>query len=79
MHMPKSTRTATAPRNYQYVIRHAHQDKPSRGSLASADTAIGTARQGFEYGAVEAYVVRKTDGVRIWDGPAGISLDYRSW
>lgn len=69
----------TDPRPYQYVIRHAHQDRPSRGSYASADTAIGTAQRGHDHGAVEAYVVRKTDGVRIWDGPAGISFDHRDW
>jgi hypothetical protein len=67
------------PHNYQSVVRHEHQEKPSRQSCASADTAIGRARNGFDHGAVEAYVIRKTDGIKIYDGPAGLFLEHDRW
>jgi len=68
-----------APRGYQYVIRHAHQATPTRGSLTSPDTAIEIAQQGYDHGAVEAYVIRKTDGVRIWDGPSSVHVGHQEW
>lgn len=77
--MTTTRRTHRDPRNYQYVIRHEDQATPSRNSFASPDTAIAAARRGYEHGACEAYVVRKTDGVRIWDGPEGIALEYTEW
>ncbi len=71
--------SAHASRDYQSVIQHDHQPTPSRQSFTSPDTAIGRAKMGFEHGATTAYVVRKTDGVRIYDGPVGVYLSYEEW
>jgi hypothetical protein len=66
--------------NFQIQIQHAHQARPVLQSYASPDTAIGAARQAYEqWGAERAVVIRKTDGKVIYDGPAGIEVDYTEY
>jgi hypothetical protein len=67
------------PHNYQVTFQHESQERPTRQSFASSDTAWGWARRAFEAGATTARLVRKTDGRVLWDGPAGIDVDWREW
>ena len=65
-------------KNYRVEIRYEGRE-PGRSAYSNPDTARGNARRAFEAGATVARVRRVTDDVVIYDGPAGVDLDFKEW
>ena len=75
---------ADKTQNYRLFVQHAPSDRAPDGitlrkSFLHPDTAISWARDAHGHGAAVAYVIRKSDGIMIFDAVAGYKLDHREW
>jgi hypothetical protein len=70
---------AAKARDYRVTVQHGADQPPIREAYASSVTAIRVAKQGHGAGATVAQVRRASDGVVIFDGPAGIELETKEW